>query len=56
MENSKENDYKITINYSNGKESWNNFVNNIVSFMIDNNTIEELLKHGDICENSKSTS
>lgn len=53
MDNSSKNNYKITINYNEGTESWNNLVNNILSFIVDNNSLGDLIHNEDNCENKK---
>ena len=37
MKKTNEESLKVTIKYSESADSWNNFINFLISFMIDNN-------------------
>lgn len=40
----KEKPLKITIKYSEDTLNWNNFVNNIISFLIDNEILGDIIR------------
>lgn len=41
METSNNESLKISIKYSENSHAWNNFINFLISFMIDNNILSE---------------
>ena len=45
MKKIDEKQLKVTIKYSEGPDSWNNFVNFLISFMIDSNIIGDSSKN-----------
>ena len=45
MKKTNEEPLKVTIKYSESPDSWNNFVNFLISFMIDSNIIGEISKN-----------
>ena len=45
MKKPNEESLKVTIKYSDNPDSWNNFVNFLISFMIDSNIIGEINKN-----------
>jgi hypothetical protein len=44
MEKTKDESLKVTIKYSENADSWNNFINFLISFVIDNNIFGEINK------------
>lgn len=42
MKKTNEESLKVTIKYSENADSWNNFNNFLISFMLDNNIVGEL--------------
>jgi hypothetical protein len=49
MKKSLNNPIKVSIKYSDDSQIWNNFIDYLISFMVDNNFL------GDINENDSST-
>ena len=45
MKKSSEESLKIKIRYSENPDSWNNFVNFVISFMLDSNIIGEIINN-----------
>ena len=45
MGKNNEEQLKITIKYSESPNAWNNFVNFLITYMIDNNIIGEISKN-----------
>lgn len=45
MKKTNEEPLKVTIKYSQNADSWNNFMNYLISFMIDSNIIGEISKN-----------
>lgn len=45
MKKTNEESLKVTIKYSESADSWNNFINFLITFMIDSNIVGEISKN-----------